>query len=110
MEEKLSDATEEVIELAKKNDPAFLIRFNEVYPNFAPVIYERHPNLTHSEYSFCVLLFLHFSSKEIAQILSIEHRSVQTRKNRLRMRLGLPSGTDLYQYLVMINESPSIQG
>ena len=50
----MSDAAEEVIELAKKNDDAFLIRFNEVYPNFAPVIYERHSNLTQSEYSFCV--------------------------------------------------------
>src|SRR5690554_709873 len=82
----------------------------EVYPNFAPVIYERHSNLTHSEYSFCVLIYLHFTSKEIAQILFIEHRSVQTRKNRLRKKLGIPSGTDLYQYLVMLNESPSIQG
>lgn len=46
-----------------------------------------------------LLIYLHFSSKEIAQILFIEHRSVQTRKNRLRKKLKLSANTDLYQYL-----------
>jgi DNA-binding CsgD family transcriptional regulator len=105
LEGKLSDAAKEVIALAKKNDDAFLVRFNELYPHFTRDIYTRHPNLTNSEYSFCVLIYLHFTSKEIAQILTVEHRSVQTRKNRLRKRLGIPSKTDLYQYLKMLDDT-----
>lgn len=105
LEEKLSDAAIEVIELAKKNDDAFLIRFNELYPDFIRDLYMSHPRLTHSEYSFCVLIYLHFTSKEIAQILCVEHRSVQTRKNRLRKKLGIPSETDLYQYLKTLDSA-----
>lgn len=106
LEGKLSDAAKEVIELARKNDDAFLIRFNELYPRFIRDIYERHPSLTNSEYSFCVLIYLHFTSKEIAQILTVEHRSVQTRKGRLRKKLKLSPKTDLYHYLKTMGDDP----
>lgn len=105
LEKKVSEATKEVIELAKNNDEAFLPRFNELYPHFGKSLMHYHPHLIQSEYAFCVLIFLQFTSKEIAQILFIEHRSVQTRKNRLRKKLKLSSNADLYQYLITIEDA-----
>ena len=103
-DEKRGNALEEVIDLAKKNDNSFLPRFMELFPNFTQNIYLRHPNLTQSSFQFCTYIFLHFSSKEIAECLFVEHKSVQTRKNRLRKQLGMPRNTDLYQYMRWLDE------
>lgn len=108
LEFKLSDAAAEVIKLAKNNDDSFIMRFNELYPDYIRDIYAKHPNLTNTEYFFTVLIYLNFSSKEIAQILNIEHRSVQTRKGRLRKKLGITPNTDLYHYLKTLGDSPVV--
>ncbi|MFA7104622.1 MAG: LuxR C-terminal-related transcriptional regulator [Dysgonamonadaceae bacterium] len=100
LEEKINDnLAEKVIELAKRNDNTLLDLFNKVYPNIYPNLKKRCPNLILSELQFCVLIYLNFSSKEIAQILSIEHRSVQTRKSRMRKKLNLDSETDLFLFM-----------
>ena len=100
LEKKINDdSAEKVIELAKNNDNAFLNLFNKVYPNFFPSLNKRCPDLIGSELHFCALLYLNFSSKEIANILSIEHRSVQTRKSRLRRKLNIDSETDLFLFM-----------
>lgn len=98
LKQKLSDALGEVIELAKRNSSAFLPRFNEVYPEFSQNLLTHHPDLTNTELRLSALIYLNFSSKEIADCMFITHRSVQTSKNRLRKKLGIPSETDLYQY------------
>jgi len=96
---KLNEAFDEVLALARQNDPAFLPRFQEVYPEFCRSLLQKHPDIVHTEFSFCAMIFLNFTSKEIAQYTFIEHRSVQTKKTRLRKKLGVPSEVDLYQYL-----------
>lgn len=99
LKEKLNESFDEVLSLAKKNDPFFLTRFQEVYPEFTQNLLQKHPNIANSELSFCAMIFLNFTSKEIAQYTFIEHRSVQTKKSRLRKKLNVPSGVDLYHYL-----------
>lgn len=94
-----NESFEQVIELAKNNEPNFLTRFCEVYPLFVENIYKKYPDLLASELDFCALIFLNFSSKEIAEYRFSTHRSVQTRKNRLRKRLDITSDVDLYVYL-----------
>ncbi len=95
---KVNDAFQEIINLAKDNSPIFLSRFEEVYPEFTQNLYTKHSNLTSSERVFSAMIFLNFSSKDIAQITFIEHRSVQTKKSRLRKKLNIDPGTNLYQY------------
>lgn len=98
LKQKLNDAFEEVIELARKNDSALLPRFREVYPEFTHNLLSRHHGLTNSELRLSVMIFLNFTSKEIAEYMFITHRSVQTSKSRLRKKLDIPSEADLYQY------------
>lgn len=96
---RLSDNMQELIELAKTNDNTFITCFSKAYPKFVKNIYEKHPDLISSELWFCAMLFLEFSSKEIAQYSFVEHRSVQIRKSRLRKKLKISSDVDLYYYI-----------
>ncbi|MBB6330644.1 tetratricopeptide (TPR) repeat protein [Chryseobacterium sediminis] len=99
LNQKLNFAFEEVIQLAKNNDPEFLTRFQEVYPDFFPNLMKIEPQLQSTELKFCALLFLNFSTKDIATYTFVQPQSVQTRKNRLRKRLRIPSDEDIYLWM-----------
>ncbi len=99
LKQKLNNAFEEVIDLAKKNETSFLPRFREVYPEFSTNLLTHHRDLTNNEFRLCALIFLQFPSKEIAEYMFITHRSVQTNKNRLRKKLNISGNTDIYQHL-----------
>jgi len=103
--QRLNVAFEEVIQLAKNNDPEFLTRFQEVYPDFFPKLLQIEPQLQNSELKFCALLFLNFSSKDIATYTFVQPQSIQTRKNRLRKRLNISSEEDLYIWMKNINSN-----
>lgn len=105
LKHKLDTAYEEVVEMARTNDPAFATRFREVYPEFCRTLLRRHPHIFHSEFQLCAMIFLHFSSKEIAEYMFITHRSAQTKKSRLRKRLGISGNTDIYRYLISLSFS-----
>lgn len=99
MKDKIYDNTfEEVKELAIRNDSCFLIRFQELYPSFTENLLKINPKLKNTELIFCAMIKLNFSSKEIANYLTIQHKSVQTRKNRIRSRLNIKSDVDLYLF------------
>lgn len=102
LEKKLNESFKEIIELAKSNDPSFLKRFSEVYADETKIILDKHSNLTKSELILCALIFLKFSTKDIATYTFVEHRSVQTKKSRLRKKLNLPAGSDLENYIVAL--------
>jgi DNA-binding CsgD family transcriptional regulator len=63
------------------------------------MILEKHPDLTKTEFILFALIFLNFTTKDIAKYTFVEHRTVQTRKNRLRRKLNLPAGTNLENYI-----------
>lgn len=90
---------EEIRDLAMKNDPLFLDRFRHTYPEFTRKLLQKHPTLLKSDFLLCAMVFLDFSSKEIATYTFLQHRSVQTKKGRLRKKMQLPPSTDLYWYL-----------
>lgn len=103
LNQKLNSAFEEVVQMAKNNDPEFLTRFQEVYPDFFPKLLKIEPKLFNTELKFCALLFLNFSSKDIANYTFVQPQSIQIRKNRLRKRLNISSGEDLYIWMKNIN-------
>jgi hypothetical protein len=61
-----------------------LTRFQEIYPEFCPRLLEINPRLGASELTFCAMIKLNFTSKEIAEYTFIQHKSVQQKKHRLR--------------------------
>ena len=95
---------EELRRLVIKNDPIFLNRFREAYPDLVHNILVKHPDLIKSELTLCAMIYLNFSAKEIAEYTFIQHRSVQTNRSRLRKKLKLPSLLNLDQYIRSFNQ------
>ncbi|QDH81136.1 hypothetical protein FKX85_19710 [Echinicola soli] len=87
---------EEVVQLAKNNEAGFLAKFEEVYPDWMNRIMGLHPDLTRKELELSAMLYLNFSTKEIASFTFVQHKTVQMRKYRLRKKLHLDSKSDLY--------------
>jgi len=104
LKRKLNENHEQIIQLAKKNSIGFLALFQDTYPEVCPQLLKINSRLSPSDLSFCAMIWLGFSSKEIAQYSSMEHRSVQTKKYRLRKKLYLEPETDLYQFIKSISE------
>lgn len=76
--------------------------FVDVHYEFMQRIQRMHPALTSSELKFCCLIRANLSTKEIAQIMSIEPRSVDLKKYRLKTHLGLDKDENLVKYILKI--------
>ncbi|SHF38450.1 hypothetical protein [Chryseobacterium sp. OV279] len=99
LEDKLkNDFFDELVSLVKKNDSSFLSRFEEIYPEFRKELLLLNSNISSSDLTFCAMVRLNFSSKEIAAYTFVQHKSVQQRKYRIRIKLNIPSDKDLYLF------------
>lgn len=100
---KINDSFSEILLLAKTNDPSFLSRFQEVYPEFCSNIKSILPDITQNELHFCGFLKLKLSTKDIAEYQFVTPKAIQNRKNKLWKRLNLDPKIDLYDYLEEFN-------
>lgn len=98
LKDQADSLNEEIIEAAKNNDPAFLIKFQGKFPEFYNSLTRKHPNLTKSELLLCAYIRLNFSSKEISNYTFVQHKTIQMQKNRLRKKIDISSDTNLYTY------------
>lgn len=99
LKQKVSTSYQEVIEMAKKDNPLFVSFFKELYPEFYAKLINVQPKLTITEQKVCFFIKLKFSTKEIASYTFVSIKAIQNRKNRLRKRLGLENGEDLYEWI-----------
>ncbi|MBV7269407.1 LuxR C-terminal-related transcriptional regulator [Winogradskyella luteola] len=74
--------------------------FNNVDKDFLDKIKTEHPDLTPNDLKFCAYLRLNLSSKEIAPLLNISTKSVETKRYRLRKRLNLSHDESLVNYIL----------
>lgn len=99
LKKKVKDSYNEVIQMAKSDDPLFPSFFKELYPDFYSKLMLVQPNLTVVEQKVCFYIKLKFSTKEIATYTFVSIKAIQNRKNRLRKRLGLKNAEDLYDWI-----------
>ena len=85
-----------LIEMAKNNDQSFLVSFHKSFPDFTKKILSINPKIAQTEIEFMALIRMNLSTKEISQIQSIQPKTVQNKKRRIRQRLNIPSETDIY--------------
>lgn len=95
LEMKINDAYNEVIELAKNNDPTFYFRFQEVYPEFQEKLLDYNSGLRTSELILCAYTFLGFSIKDVAEYTYKSIHTVRNRKQNLRKKFNIPTETDM---------------
>ncbi|WP_352423152.1 hypothetical protein [Proteiniphilum sp.] len=94
---KVNESFTEIVELAKTNDSTFMVRFQEVYPEFTQAMSAYKLQL--SELHLLALIYLQFTSKEIADCTYRSIRTVQNRKYRLRKKLGIDTDVDIHVWL-----------
>jgi DNA-binding CsgD family transcriptional regulator len=74
-------------------------QFDLVHNNFTKKLKEYHPDLTVSELKMCIYVKMDLSSKEIAPLLNLSVRGVETLRYRLRKKLKLEREDSLREYL-----------
>lgn len=89
----------EIIELAKINERTFYIRFLETFPDFSKKLLGINSQLTNSDLEYCALIKLKFQNKEIAFIKRNSVSSVESKKYRIRKKLGINTHDDIYNWM-----------
>ncbi|WP_111961047.1 tetratricopeptide repeat protein [Chryseobacterium lathyri] len=99
LKQRMDTVFGEIASLAKQNDPLFLYRFQEVYPDFCNKLLEINPKLVNSELHLCAMTRLNFSSKDIAKYTFVQYKTVEMRKYRLRKKLGISADENFYMFM-----------
>ena len=87
--------------LNDENDWSFFeTAFNNADKDFLDKIKKAHSDLTPNDLRFCAYLRLNLSSKEMAPLLNISIKSVETKRYRLRKKLGLEHDDGLVNYIL----------
>lgn len=77
----------------------FQVHFAQIHPHFFPRLQNQFPNLNANDLRLCAYLRLHLSSKEIANLLHINHSSAQKARYRLKKKLGLSVTQSLQTFI-----------
>lgn len=78
----------------------FSHHFDQVHSDFLKRISEQYTYLSPNDYKLCAYLRLNLSSKEIAALMNISLRGVESSRYRLRKRLGLDTEANLTDFLM----------
>lgn len=74
--------------------------FDQAHANFFKRLKSSYPELTQSDLKLSAYLRLNLTSKEIAPLLNISYRGIETRRYRLRKRLLLDSDENLVEFIL----------
>ncbi|WP_347174770.1 helix-turn-helix transcriptional regulator [Polaribacter uvawellassae] len=78
------------------------LHFDTVFSGFYDNLLSKCPTLTETELRHCMFIKLHIQTKEIARILNVDPRSVQTARYRIKKKLDLSEDQDLRNFLITI--------
>lgn len=89
----------DLLALAKSNNPEFLILFSELYPDFIQKLKAIDPKIRSSELTFCAMAYLNFSAKDIATYTYVTVGAVEMRRSRLRKKYSIASDIDFNNWM-----------
>lgn len=93
-------------ELDVNNDwERFSIYFDRVNNDFFRILNDSYPSLTQTDLRLCAYLRLNLSTKEIADLLNLSIRGVESSRYRLRKKLDLSNDLSLYDFLKSIGNA-----
>lgn len=73
--------------------------FSEIHQNFFDNIKKDFPDISATDLKLCAYIKLNKSTKEIASLMNISARGVETSRYRLRKKLGLERNENIYKLL-----------
>lgn len=77
----------------------FEYNFNQVHDEFFNQLKSQYPNLTHKDLKICAYLKMNLTTKEIAPLMNISVRGVETHRYRLKRKLDLNKNESLITFL-----------
>ncbi|MBQ6939133.1 MAG: hypothetical protein IJN35_04725, partial [Muribaculaceae bacterium] len=77
----------------------FILHFEQAHPHFLTRLKEQYSCLSENELRMCAYIRIGMSSKEIAQVLSVQPETINTSRYRIRKKLGLTAKTSLEDIL-----------
>ncbi|NLR94063.1 triple tyrosine motif-containing protein [Flammeovirga agarivorans] len=83
----------------KKDWLTFESTFRKMHQNFFSDLKNTHPALTKEDLKLCAYIRINLSTKELAPIFNITPKSVDLKRYRLRKKMNLEKGTNLYDYI-----------
>lgn len=95
-----------ILQLIEQNADAdadwdnFMQNFDQVHSDFFKRLTQEFHHLSPNDYKMCIYLRMNLTSKEIAALMNISIRSVETNRYRLRKKLGLQPDANLTQFLL----------
>ena len=81
----------------------FEYNFNQVHEDFFKSLKHKHTNLTPKDLRICAYIKMNLSNKEIAPLLNVSLRGLETHRYRLKKKLGLETETSISDYLLNID-------
>jgi DNA-binding CsgD family transcriptional regulator len=76
------------------------LQIQQVHPDFFNLIGERaQRKLTLLDLKFCAYLYLKMDTRQIAQLMNVEAKSVRMTRYRIKQKLGLDKEDDLTSFL-----------
>lgn len=76
--------------------------FNQVHEEFFTKLKQQHPKLTPKDLKVCAYIKMNLANKEIAPLMNISVRGVETHRYRLKKKLRLENDISLTDYLLNI--------
>lgn len=81
----------------------FQANFDRIHEHFFRHLKETYPSLTPADLRLCAMLRINLSTKEIANMLNLTVRGVESARYRLRRKLNLPSEDGLTDFLIQFS-------
>jgi DNA-binding CsgD family transcriptional regulator len=87
-------------EISSKRDlELFDLNFSAVHEDFIKKLKEKFPNLNQNDLRLCTFLKMNKTTKEIATLMNMSVRGVETSRYRLRKKMGLDRDGNLYDII-----------
>ncbi len=91
-----------LIELLRKNDQAYLLAFEQIFPEFIPKLKKRYPDLSDSEIELLSMIRLNLSINQVAEYKDIQPKTIRNRRHVIRKKLNLSKTEDIYRWVSKI--------
>ena len=86
----------------KRKDDLYSDQFNAAYPGYLEYLTRTFTELTTADLKLCTFLRMNLNTKEMADIMGLSVRSVESRRYRLRKKLKLSNEEDLVSNLISL--------
>ncbi len=89
------------------DDNTFEIQIDEIHQEFFKTLKKEYPDLTTYDLRLSAYLKMGLNTKEIAEIVNVLPSSINVSRSRLRKKLNLEAGEDLFEFMNQLESEKS---